>query len=137
MSSIKFENYNTPEFKVVKEIFSDYAHMELYLAHIVEEYLYTTVRGYWDNGQLKIEYRMKEEREDGEYKSWDKNAQLMSQCYYKEGNFEGEYKTWFRNGQLCVQCYYKEGKIEGEYKKWYENGQLWLQKYYKEGELIR
>ncbi len=38
MSSIKFENYNTAEFKVVKEVFSEYAQMELYLAHIVEEY---------------------------------------------------------------------------------------------------
>ena len=90
MSSIKFENYNTPEFKVVKEVLSDYADMEVYLAHIVEEYLYTTVREYWPNGQLKIEHRMKGYKKDGESKRWYEDGKLCRLCYYKEGKLEGE-----------------------------------------------
>jgi len=57
--SIKFEKYNTPEFNVIKDVFASYPLLDTYLAHMVEEYLYTTVREYYSNCQLQKEYRLK------------------------------------------------------------------------------
>ncbi len=121
--SSKFENYNTPEFKVVKDVFAEYPLMEPYLAHIVEEYLYTTIREYFDNGQLSLKYRVKNGKKDGEYKMWWSNGQLKVQKYYKEGKKEGEYKEWYENGQLYIKEYYKGGYLEGK-KVWDEDGYL-------------
>ena len=133
--SIKFEKYNTPDFKVVKDVFAEYPLLDPYLAHIVEEYLYATIRKYWDNGQLFMEYRVKGDIRDGECKTWDINGQLRVQCYYKEGKKEGEYKEWYENGQLSRQYYYKDGKEHGECKEWNKKGRLRCNIDFKEGKV--
>ena len=48
----KFVGYNSPEYGVLKEVFEKMPMMDTYIANIIEEYIYSTVREYFPNGSL-------------------------------------------------------------------------------------
>ncbi len=137
----KFNNYNSDECKVLKEVFNTMPLMDTNIANIIEEYIYSIVREYYPNGSIKCEYRTKYGEKDGEYKEWfqkndnsvEDRGQLKNQKNYIEGKLHGEYKRWYENGQLELQTHYVEDKENGEWKYWWCNGQLMIQFHYVDG----
>ncbi len=132
----KFINYNSSEYKILKELFKTMPMMDSYIANIIEEFIYSIVKEYYtseEGGGLKCEYRTKYGEIDGEYKEWYNNGQLYIQTTYVEGKLHGEYKEWYDNKQLRLQTTYVEGKLHGEYKDWWSNGQLYIHCNYVEG----
>jgi antitoxin component YwqK of YwqJK toxin-antitoxin module len=79
----KFVGYNSPEYQVLKEVFENMPMMDTYIANIVEEYIYSTVREYFPNGSFDREYRTKYGEKDGECKVWYDNGQLWEQTTYR------------------------------------------------------
>jgi antitoxin component YwqK of YwqJK toxin-antitoxin module len=138
---MKFINYNSAECQVLKDLFNTMPLMDINIANIIEEYIYSTVREYYPNGSIKYEYRTKYGVKDGEYKKWffgnsvEDCGQLHIQIHYVEGKWNGEYKQWFKNGQLNIETHYIEGKRHGEYKEWWSNGQLRIQAQYVNSKL--
>lgn len=130
----KFEKFNSEEFKVVKEVFETIPFMDVNIAHIVEEYIYSMVREYYDDGELQYEYRKKGGVFDGVFRQWEYNETLVLECYFKDGKEHGEYKRWNTRGEMAKKCYYNEGKLEGEYICWYDN-KIYSQENYKDGKL--
>ncbi len=49
-------------------------------------------------------------------------GQLEIICNYKNNKIEGEYKSYYDNGQLYIICNYKNNQKEGEYKSYHRNG---------------
>ena len=49
-------------------------------------------------------------------------GQLEEICNYKNDKLNGEYKSYYANGQLEIICNYKNNEREEEYKRYYENG---------------
>lgn len=133
----KFENFNSEEFKVVKEVFETIPFMDVNIAHIVEEYIYSMVREYYDDGELQYEYRKKGGVFDGVFRQWEYNETLVLECYFKDGKEHGEYKRWNTRGNMTKKCYYNEGKLEGEYIVWYDwyDNKIYSQENYKDGKL--
>jgi hypothetical protein len=48
----KFINYNSTEYKILKNVFETIPMMDAYIANIIEEYIYSTVREYYP--ELKV-----------------------------------------------------------------------------------
>ena len=132
--SHKFENFNSEEFKLVKEVFETIPYMDVNIAHIVEEYIYSMKREYYDDGELQYEYRKKGDVFDGVFRQWEYNETLVLECYFKDGKEHGEYKRCNPRGEMTKKCYYNEGKLEGEYTVWYDN-KIYSQENYKDGKL--
>jgi hypothetical protein len=128
--SNKFENFNSAEYRVLKEVFEKIPMMDTYIANIIEEYIYSYVRYYYPDGKLKCEYRTKYGEKDGECKVWYDNGQLWEQTTYIDDKINGEYKSWFYNGQITKQTTYVDGEKHGVHKEWWDNGKLWRQTTY-------
>jgi antitoxin component YwqK of YwqJK toxin-antitoxin module len=118
----KFSKFNSPEYRVLKEVFEKMPMMDTYIANIIEEYIYSTVREYHEDGSLMCEYRTKFGEKDGEYKSWYNNGQICLQTTFVDGKKHGEYKEWLYTGQIFEQSTFVDGKMHGEYKTWHYNG---------------
>ena len=56
---MKFNNYNSEECIILKELFNTMPLMDTNIANMIEEYIYSTVREYFPDGLLKCEYRTK------------------------------------------------------------------------------
>ena len=131
----KFSNYNSPEYRVLKEVFENIPMMDTYIANIIEEYIYSTVREYYENGSLQCEYRTKYGLKDGEYKEWYRSGNPFIQTTYVDDKRNGEYKLWYdiKGGQIYEQTTYVDGKIHGEFKVWWDNGTLGMHCTYVHG----
>ncbi len=97
---MKFNNYNSEEYIILKELFNKMPLMDINIANIIEEYIYSTVREYYYNGTIKCEYRTKYGEKDGEYKEWYSNGQLSEQCTYNNNEIVGRYREWNRDGTI-------------------------------------
>ena len=62
----KFIDYNSPEKDILIEHFKTIPMMDKWIANIIEEYIYSTVREYYPDGSLKSEYRTKYGEKHGE-----------------------------------------------------------------------
>jgi len=149
--STKFKEYNSPEYQIIKDVFESIPMMDVYIANIVEEYIYSTVIEYYpSNKSIKCKYLTKYGEKDGEYKEWHHNSNRISdlhiQTTYVNGKKHGEHKVWYRDsrlalnetegrtdnsvedrGQLRIQTMYVDDKIHGEYRYWDEDGELLIQ----------
>ena len=136
----KFDNFNSDELQIIKDIFNQLHHLQLdtNISYIVESYIYAYVKEYYsplDNDEkdkdnsvtireyysseevkLKYEYVVRFDKKHGKYTTWYENGNKDIECFYKDGKLEGEYKCWYKNGNKEVECFYKDDKLEGEYK---------------------
>jgi antitoxin component YwqK of YwqJK toxin-antitoxin module len=118
----KFSNFNSSEYRILKDVFEKIPMMDTYIANIIEEYIYSTVREYYPDGSLKREYRTKYGLKDGEYKEWWKDGQIYIQTTYVDDEIHGIYKGWHINGNIACQLNYINGKRNGELKSWWFDG---------------
>ena len=64
------------------------------------------------------------------------NEKIFQQFKLKNGRMDGTYKSYYRNGQLHESFYKEDGKFEGPSKKYYSSGQIELEETYKDGKLV-
>lgn len=128
MSVNKFKKYNSPEYKIVKQI------IDPYLAYIVEEYLISYKILYYYDENIAIKYRLKGKEKDGLFEHFHINGMRLETYFFKLGKQHGEYKKWYENGQLQEQRFFKDGIPIGECKWWHKNGQIGLHFFYENGE---
>ena len=89
-----------------------------------------------DNGQLYLEFSMKNGIKNGICKKWYDNGQLQMIYNYHKGRLHGNQKKWYDDGKLRGEWNYSNDILHGISKEWYENGDLKSIKKYKNGELI-
>ena len=58
------------------------------------------IRTYHDNGILKEEYYVINDKKEGIYKSYYENGQIWVICNYIDGKKNGEYKSYSEDGIL-------------------------------------
>lgn len=131
LSNLKFNKYNSDEYKILKNVFEitfcNKMFIDTSICYIIEEYIYQTVTGYYpeENGELtKVVYRMKNNKMNGTFKRWYTSGQLAIQCEFKEGKLDGLYETWYTNGQKQSEEWYKNNLRNGLQRSWYTTGQL-------------
>ena len=121
---VKLIDFNSFEKEVLTEYFKTIPMIDIWLVTLIENYIYSSIKTYFNNGVLDEEYRTKFGVKDGEYKCWHENLQLHLQTSYIDGKCNGEHKIWHENGQLYVQTTYLNDKEHGEFKMWFENGKI-------------
>ncbi len=66
----------------------------------------------------------KQNRKQGEFKSYFNNGQLWEHAFLRNGIIHGEYKKYYYDGQLCEHFFCQNGYFHGEYKEYHKNGYL-------------
>ena len=87
-----------------------------------------------NNGILRFEYEVENEKKHGLYKEYYENGQLKVETIYKNGERDGLYKEYYQNRNIKFEFYYKGYKKYGLCKMYYENGQLMSEENYEDGE---
>ena len=138
----KLIDFKSPEKEILLTIFKELPMMDIWIASIIESYIYSWKEERYENGSLMCRYLTRFEKLEGEYKEWyggtDQqgcNGQIWVQTTYKDDKREGEYKQWWSNGQLELQTTYKNGNENGECKIWDESGNLIINNFYINGTL--
>jgi hypothetical protein len=76
---------------------------------------------YYPNGNVKIEYAMKDSVLNGIYIDYYENGMLKSKCSYKNGKCYGRYLEFYKSGDLKYQLYYDNNKLIGSQLEYYDN----------------
>jgi hypothetical protein len=83
----------------------------------------TEYKYYYDNGNLKLHYYMKENKFHGEYKCYYENGNIEIDAYYKNGDLNKNYKTYDAHAVLTEHIFYRDlnkrhwyNKLCAEYK---------------------
>ena len=87
----------------------------------------------WQNGNQKIEIRIKSGLKHGSSKEWYENGHKNSSSVWKTGTKNGYYKEWHENGQPRIKGKYLEGKKHETWTTYYPNGQIKKQINYIDG----
>jgi antitoxin component YwqK of YwqJK toxin-antitoxin module len=96
-----------------------------------------SVKGYYENGNLKGEINYKNGKPEGVWKNYHENGDLKNEVNYKDGKFEGVRKSYNQqNGNLVGEENYKNGKLDGVLKLYHENGDLYMEINYKNGQVV-
>ena len=87
------------------------------------------IETFYQTGELKERYNLKDGVRDGIYTKWYLNGQIGRQANYKIGIMNGELKTWYPNGIVKATYPIVSGKIEGTAKYYDSDGNLSWQVY--------
>lgn len=79
---------------------------------------------YHENGNLKKEGNWKNDKEDGVFKFYNENGQLESDETYVNGELNGPAHFYYDNGNMEYSCVYSYGKKTGLAEKYNEKGEL-------------
>jgi len=93
----------------------------------------TTVKEFYDNGQLKRETTYIDGLENGVELAYYENGQLSTKVHWLKGKWEGYFYSYYKDGSLQAKSYYKNGEKDGESIWYYSNGQIHWQCKYKNG----
>jgi Uncharacterized protein conserved in bacteria len=90
---------------------------KIFLLLVTSSALYAEViETFYQTGELKERYNLKDGVRDGIYTKWYLNGQIGRQANYKIGIMNGELKTWYPNGIVKATYPIVSGKIEGTAK---------------------
>ena len=102
-------------------------------------------RLYWENGNLKYEWKYKDGKQDGVSKSWWPNGDIKNIQHYKNGKRHGSLQGWYENADPYVTGPkpqtagirdFLNGERHGKWIDYYKSGQIWAVKIYDNGRLI-
>ena len=93
----------------------------------------TTVKEFYDNGQLKRQTTYIDGLENGVELAYYENGQLSTKVHWLKGKWEGYLYEYYKDGALQAKSYYKNGEKDGESIWYYSNGQIHWQCKYKNG----
>ena len=103
---------------------------KIFLLLVTSSALYAEViETFYQTGELKERYNLKDGVRDGIYTKWYLNGQIGRQANYKIGIMNGELKTWYPNGIVKATYPIVSGKIEGTAKYYDSDGNLSWQVY--------
>ena len=103
---------------------------KIFLLLVTSSALYAEViETFYQTGELKERYNLKDGVRDGIYTKWYLNGQIGRQANYKIGIMNGELKTWYHNGIVKATYPIVSGKIEGTAKYYDSDGNLSWQVY--------
>ena len=103
---------------------------KIFLLLVTSSALYAEViETFYQTGELKERYNLKDGVRDGVYTKWYLNGQIGRQANYKIGIMNGELKTWYPNGIVKATYPIVSGKIEGTAKYYDSEGNLSWQVY--------
>jgi len=71
--------------------------------------LHDICRDWYENGQLFLETKWQDGKEDDIERGWYENGQLWWVKHWKDGNLDGIDRTWYKNGQLSER-HWKNGQ---------------------------
>ena len=95
------------------------------------------LREWYDNGQLYLEFTMKNGIKNGVCKKWYDNGQLQIMYNYNKGKLNGNQKKWFSSGNLRAEWNYLNDDLHGISSEWNDDGSIKSKKQYKYGKLIK
>ena len=75
-------------------------------------------------------------KQNGEYKEWDKNDNLLLDENYKNGEQDGKsikYNSRLKNGQIEMESNYKDGLANGKTIVYHNNGEIHFDMNFKDG----
>jgi len=138
-------NKENPSIMLLHEKFK-YIHGNLIL-HISGEYKNSNNSSYnienngilreWHaNGELSLEFKMKNAIKNGECRKWYDNGQPEIIYNYVKGKLHGNQRKWYPNGFKRAEWNYLDDIRHGIFKEWYEDGKLKFIKQYRNGELV-
>lgn len=79
---------------------------------------------FFDNGQLKYLFSLKNNKLHGIAKEYYKSGQLKFEGQYNNGNREGMHKEYFGDNVLESEMNFKNDSILGSFKFFYKNGMM-------------
>ena len=79
---------------------------------------------WYQNGQMKSTGNYITGKENGDFQDWYENGQLRSQKTFLEGALTGEFSAWHESGKLESKGSYLNGNMDGAYAEWFDNGQM-------------
>lgn len=88
---------------------------------------------YYDNGQLKTEYVVKDDKLEGYQKSYHENGNLRKEGNWKNDNEDGLFKFYDEDGVLKSDETYVDGKLQGPAHFYYPNGRVEMSSMYSYG----
>ena len=94
------------------------------------------LREWYNNGELFLEFNMKNGIKNGVCRKWHNNGELMLIYYYDNGKLHGKQTKWYSNGNIKAEWYYDNDVLHGISSEWYEDGKIKSVKEYNEGKLI-
>lgn len=82
-------------------------------------------KDYYDDGSLKSEYTVLNDKFEGTYKEYYKSTgELKYTAYYKNGLLDGEKKSFYKDGKLKSIENYTENQLNGDCKYFGETGRI-------------
>ncbi len=93
-------------------------------------------RRYWENGNLRYEWRFVNGKQNGVSRAWWPNGDLKNERIYEAGNPHGPLIGWYENGKISGIRHYDNGNRVGVWTDYYEDGQMWFAGKYENDKLI-
>jgi len=94
------------------------------------------LREWYENGELYLEFNMKNGIKNGFCKKWYDNGQIEILYHYSRGKLEGKQEKWYSNGVQRGEWNYQEDKLHGLSKEWDSDGKIKSIKIYNHDTLI-
>lgn len=79
---------------------------------------------YYDNKQVKVDGKYKNEEREGIWKAWYKNGNLWSEGEYKNGQRNGKGISYHENGKKYIEGLYRNDVRVGNWKFYDTTGTL-------------
>jgi antitoxin component YwqK of YwqJK toxin-antitoxin module len=87
----------------------------------------------YDNGNIKMEMKVKEGKKHGQVRIFFENGQLNEIRSYKNNLMHGKWELFNRDNIKVSVARYKKGEKNGKWLIWNDKGTLLYQLYYKDG----
>lgn len=92
---------------------------------------------WFENGNKRVEVRMKNDIKDGDYKEWFEDGVLSIETQFKEGKEDGLHRDYYQDGSLRMEIEMTAGKKNGLCTLWNQEGlKQWI-KVYQDGQYVR
>ncbi|GAA5093402.1 toxin-antitoxin system YwqK family antitoxin [Wohlfahrtiimonas larvae] len=91
---------------------------------------------FYENGEPREEYIMKNNQLDGLFKFWDASGRLLEESEYQNNILNGIQKNFYTNGSIKNEITYVDGQKNGLAKNWYQDGKQSSEIEYKDNKVI-
>ncbi|MDA9176807.1 hypothetical protein N9O11_01920 [Flavobacteriaceae bacterium] len=89
------------------------------------------IKKFYDNGNIKQIYTLKDSEYDGKMKLYHENGQLKVELNWTDGRQDNEEVTSFHpNGKIARKVNISNHKLNGQFTEWHDNGKIKTEGYY-------
>ena len=100
---------------------------------IIDIHEYAKYTEWYENGQLKAQWRIRDGDFDGKQTQWHRNGRKRGEWNYRKGQLDAKQIQWYENGRLKLEHYYNDGQPIGRWTEWHENGLVKGEWHYEDG----